>query len=210
MNRHPDIKNEYSCLILAGGKSSRMGHNKATLKWNGISFLDHIIFKIRCAGIQTILISGQGYEEKPFESVKDLYPERGPLGGIHAGLKKIQTPYCFVLPVDVPGIPVFVLEELIEYHHLVLMSEPSCNPVVLWEHGDRKEPLIGIYPVEMADRIGELIEEGPAPVFRMLDRWPYLCHRIEINKDMIVNINTRAKYRKLKEMEYEQAIGFDL
>lgn len=203
MKKQPDIKTEYSCMILAGGKGSRMGHNKATLKWNGKSFLDHIIFKMRCTGIENIYISGQEHEDSSIRIIKDIYPDRGPLGGIHACLKKIHTPYCFVIPVDVPNIPLFVLEEMIQYHHHVLLSEPSCNPVVLWEHGIRKEPLIGIYPVEIAGGIEELIADGPAPVFRMLDRWPYLCHRIEINDDMIVNINTRDNYSELKAMENE-------
>ncbi len=198
MTGNPIIKTEYTAVILAGGKSSRMGDNKAFLKWNGSTFLHHSMFRMKTLGIEKILVSGNYDDTEGIRFIKDVYPERGPLGGMHACIKQARTPYCFVVPVDAPNIPLFVMEELISYHQQLINEYPDRNPVVLWEHGDRKEPLIGIYPVEIADRIGDLIADAPAPVFRMLDRWDYICHRIEISKDMIVNINTRENYRKLK------------
>ena len=198
MTGNPIIKTEYTAVILAGGKSSRMGDNKAFLKWNGSTFLQHSMFRMKQLGIEKILVSGNYDDTEGIRFIKDVYPDRGPLGGMHACIKQAETSYCFVVPVDAPNIPLFVMEELISYHQQLVNEHPDRNPVVLWEHGDRKEPLIGIYPVEIADGIGQLIADAPAPVFRMLDRWEYICHRIEISKDMIVNINTRENYRELK------------
>ncbi len=200
MTLNNTIKSEYSAVILAGGKSSRMGDNKAFLKWNGSTFLQHSVFKMKQIGIETIIVSGRYAHQTDVKFVEDVYPDRGPLGGMHACMKQANTQYCFVIPVDAPNIPLFVMEELISYHQQLISENPDRNPVVLWEHGDRIEPLIGIYPVEIADGIGELIDAGPAPVFRMLDRWEYICHRIEISKDMIVNINTRENYKELKKI----------
>lgn len=197
------IKNEYSAVILAGGKSSRMGDNKVFLKWNGSTFLQHSVFRMKQLGIKKILVSGNYDVTDGIQFVKDVYPDRGPLGGMHACMKETNTPYCFVIPVDAPNIPLFVMEELISYHQQLINEHSDRNPVVLWEHGDRKEPLIGIYPVDIADGIGQLIADGPAPVFRMLDRWDYICHRVEISKDMIVNINTRENYKELKAISNE-------
>ena len=203
MTMNSNIKTKYSGIILAGGKSSRMGDNKALLKWNGVPFLRHAVFKIKQLGIKEIIVSGKADEECGVHCVRDVYHDRGPLGGLHACLGKIKTPYALVMPVDAPNIPLFVFEELIDYHQKLLAEDKLHNPVVLWEHGNRIEPLIGIYPAEMADQIGKLISDRPAPVFRMLDRWENVCYRIEIRDDMIVNINTRDNYRELKAMENE-------
>ncbi len=203
MTGNPAIKTKYSGVILAGGKSSRMGDNKASLKWNGVSFMHHAVFKIRQLGIEKILVAGKNGDEASVKYIRDIYQERGPLGGLHACLKKAKTAYCLVMPVDAPNIPLFVLEELIQYHQKILTEGNHENPVVLWEHGDRIEPLVGIYPAAMAEGIGKLISSGPAPVFRMLDRWEHICCRVEIKEDMIVNINTRENYRNLKAMENE-------
>lgn len=203
MTGNPIIKTEYTAVILAGGKSSRMGDNKAFLKWNGSTFLQHSMFRMKQLGIEKILVSGNFDDTDGIRFIKDVYPDRGPLGGMHACIKQAETSYCFVVPVDAPNIPLFVMEELILYHQQLVNEYPDRNPVVLWEHGDRKEPLIGIYPVEIADGIGQLIADAPAPVFRMLDRWEYICHRIEISKDMIVNINTRENYKELKAISNE-------
>ncbi len=200
---NPTVKTEYSAVILAGGKSSRMGDNKAMLKWNGSTFLQHSVFRMKQLGIENIFVSGNYAREYKIESVDDIYPDRGPLGGMHACITKANTPYCFVVPVDAPNIPLFVLEEMISYHQKIISETPDRNPVVLWEHGERKEPLIGIYPVEIASCIEKLISDAPAPVFRMLDRWEYICHRIEISKDMIVNVNTRENYKELKAISNE-------
>ena len=117
----------YSLLLLAGGKSSRMGEDKAELLMDGESFLSCQIKKADRLGIREVYISGhdagRGYfpewrskKQLHIHVVSDIYRERGPLGGIHACMKAVDTPYCLVLPVDVPQLPVEMLEELLLVH----------------------------------------------------------------------------------------------
>ena len=106
----------YSLLLLAGGKSSRMGTNKAELLYEGRTFVENLIEKAKCLGLQKIYLSGYQGNYEGAQVVYDIYPEIGPLGGIHAGLYHVKTKYCMILPVDIPQIPESFLEDLIEVH----------------------------------------------------------------------------------------------
>ncbi len=104
---------QYSLLLLAGGKSSRMGRDKAELSLDGKSFLSCQVTKAEQLAIREIFLSGHGtgklIKERTesenrvhIHEISDIYKDRGPLGGIHACMKSMETPYCLVLPVDVP------------------------------------------------------------------------------------------------------------
>ena len=183
----------YSLLLLAGGRSSRMGTDKADLLYGGKTFLAHMLSKAHALKIEKCFISGYPTLRSNVRSVPDQFPDRGPLGGIHAGMKAMDTPYCLVLPIDAPLLPIGVLESLLRAHR----ESTEKDKVLIWEHGDRKEPLIAIYPTAMAEMIGELICDRPVPVFRALDRIGYDCCLIEIDEAEIINVNTPELYEKL-------------
>ena len=183
---------EYSLLLLAGGKSARMGQSKAELLYEGKTFLAHMLDKARQLGIHRFYISGYSSSEEHVQTVWDHYPDRGPLGGLHACMKAMDTPYCLVLPVDAPKLPLNILDALLLQH-----EQRTDEKVLIWEHGVRKEPLIAIYPVAMADTIENLIRERSAPVFRAIDSWGYRSYRLEMQEEQIINVNTPEAYKKL-------------
>ena len=92
----------YSLLVLAGGKSSRMGRDKAKLLLGEKSFLECILDKAEMLGIGETYLSGHGWEGKDVRTVPDRYRERGPLGGMHACFSVMDTPYALVLPSEFP------------------------------------------------------------------------------------------------------------
>ena len=185
-------RDQYSLLLLAGGKSARMGQNKAELLYEGKTFLEHMLDKAHGLGIEKCYISGFSVQREDVQPVWDQYTDRGPLGGLHAGLKVIDTPYCLVLPVDAPKLQVDILEALISHHeHL------NSGKVLIWEHGIRQEPLIAIYPTAMADFIETLIRDHSAPVFRAIDSWGFESLRKEMDEEQIINVNTPELYKKL-------------
>jgi len=188
---------KYSLLLLAGGKSSRMGTNKAQLLYEGKTFVENLIFKGKQLGMEQIYVSGFGVESEGVHVVQDIFPERGPLGGLHACMKKMQTPYCLVLPVDVPQIPVEVLKKLLEFHEENGITGAGKQIPVLLEHGDRRENLIGIYPIEIVDCIEKNICEQSAPVYKILHEWGYVCCKMEIPQWQVENINTQEAYKSL-------------
>ena len=196
-----EMRKKYSLLLLAGGKSSRMGQDKAKLLYEGKTFIENLIFKGRELGIEKIYVSGFSGIQEDIQVVWDIFPDRGPLGGIHACMKQMETPYCLVVPVDVPQIPVEVLEELLEFHEKNCEKSMRKKIPVLLEHGERRENLIGIYPVEMVDFIEDLIREHSAPVYRILKNWGFLCCKMEIAQWQVENINTQEAYQNLLEHE---------
>lgn len=186
---------EYALLLLAGGKSSRMGRDKAELLFEGKTFLQQLLDKANQIGIRKKYLSGHEGEGKEVQIVKDCYRERGPLGGLHAGLSASETPFCLVLPVDVPQFPAELLSLLLDAHGRLSLGEKR-KPLLV-KHGERIEPLIGVYPAEMAGFIENEIREQAAPVFRVLDKWGYGCFQTELPSWQIENINTPQIYEDL-------------
>lgn len=88
--------------------------------------------------------------------------KRGPLGGMHACFSVMDTPYALVLPVDVPQISISVLQTLLDAHGRLLNKnhQEYVRPLLL-SHGERTEPLIGIYPAMLGRKIGAIIEKSP-------------------------------------------------
>ena len=196
MDRH----SQYSLLLLAGGKSARMGTSKAELLFEGRSFLEHMLDKVRSLGIEKFYISGYDARRQDVQTVWDCFPNRGPLAGLHAGLKAIDTPYCLVLPVDAPKLPVEILEALLRAH-----EARKTEKVLIWEHGVRQEPLIAVYPAAMAGTIENLIRDHAAPVFRAIDGWGFEGFRMEMAQEQIININTPELYKKLLGEDIDHA-----
>ena len=99
-------------IVLCGGKSSRMGQNKALLEYKGKKLIVHMTGILRDMGIKDVFISGalDGYE-----CINDAFPDKGPMGGIHSVLcqKPDYRGYLFI-PVDMPLLSKETLRLLIE------------------------------------------------------------------------------------------------
>ena len=185
-------QSQYSLLLLAGGKSARMGTNKAELLYEGKTFLEHMLDKARSLGIEKWYVSGYASPREDVRTVWDVYLDRGPLSGLHASLAAMDTPYCLVVPVDAPKLPVEILEGLLARH-----EAGQSEKVLIWEHGVRQEPLIAVYPTAMAPLIESMIRDHAAPVFRAIDSWGFESFRMEMPEEQVININTPELYKKL-------------
>ena len=190
----------YSLLVLAGGKSSRMGRDKAKLLLGEKSFLECILDKAEMLGIGETYLSGHDWDGNGVRTVPDRYRERGPLGGMHACFSVMDTPYALVLPVDVPQISLSVLQIRLDAPGRLLNKNRQgyVHPLLL-SHGDRTEPLIGIYPTALGAKIAELIEKESAPVFRLLDETGYDICQVSVREWELENINTPKDYEMLLE-----------
>lgn len=190
---------EYSMLILAGGKSRRMGKDKAELLLEGVPFWQVLAKKGGSVGIKNVYLSRGAWEmdfAEGIELVCDKYPDRGPLGGMQAAFEKMKTPYCLVVSVDVPQIPVQVLEHLLSYHRTRIRAGMTAGAMLLW-HEDRVEPLIGIYPTGCAALIEEEIKERSCAVFRILDRIAYENDVQQVKEWQVRSLNTPEAFQKM-------------
>src|SRR6185369_5963450 len=105
--------NQFEGFILTGGKSSRMGEDKYVLQINGETFLDRAVKTLSpvCQTVKIVLNQTQTIET-PLPIVRDIYRERGALGGIHAALKNCETKLAIILAVDLPFVTTAALENL--------------------------------------------------------------------------------------------------
>ncbi len=118
-------------LVLAGGRSQRMGRDKAALPWRGHTLLAHMQQVLRDAGIVRVLISG-GCSDSP--AVADQIPHLGPLGGLASVAATLSDCALLVVPVDAPLTPPALLRHL-QTHALRLKVDCACfhqQPLPLW------------------------------------------------------------------------------
>lgn len=176
-----------SMVVLAGGKSSRMGTDKSRLLIEGSTFLERQIEKGRMLGIRDILVSGYaGVCSVP--TVPDRVPGKGPLGGLEACFRRAACERVLVLGVDVPLVPVTELRRLIG------KSQECKSSVTILQHGGNQEPLIGIYHRNLADAMLEEISAGKGSVFAFLKRTDYSVYESEGPQEWFANINCPEDY----------------
>ena len=181
-------RNAVSAVVLAGGYASRMGRDKAELDFHGRSFVQHQAEKLRALGIEDILLAGY---TKPLEGARlipDIYPHRGPLSGIHAALLAAENPSVLVLAVDMPLLPLALLEALIEAHEA---------GITLTTMSGKWEPLIGVYDVALAP-VCERLLRGEDSSLRALIRESEL-RTVAYRGDpmLLLNCNTPEDYRSI-------------
>lgn len=187
----------FSAVILAGGKSSRMGSCKAELPWGGKTLVEHQADRIMALGITDIMVSGYSRPVTGTRYVPDLYPEKGPLGGIHACLCAAKSAACFVISVDAPLFSPDGMKMLIEAH---LAGDSS---ITVAEHCGTLEPLIGVYDSNLSDATEEILQGTNTSVKRLLDQTGFaVCEFSDENS--VRNCNTPDEYNKLYAETKEQ------
>jgi len=153
-------------LVLAGGRSSRMGRDKATLRVEGETLIQRQVRLLVRIGIREVFLSrpaGDALPEGPSDPprgwgfpgnapvtvdvtvVRDPVPDQGPLAGIVAGLERAGPRALLVLAVDMPGVTAAFLEGLVAA--AALQEGIGSAPRV----GDRWEPLCALYPAGILD-----------------------------------------------------------
>ncbi len=171
-----------SGIILAGGRSKRMGTCKAELHLGGETLLDRQIAKMRRAGIRDIMISGPVRRTgEGIRSIPDELPDRGPLGGIQSCLKAAENSRCLVLSTDTPLIPESLLLRMVSEHR---------GGVTVLESRGRLEPLTGIYDRSVAAEAAELTAQRGAPVRSLLEKVPWRAYSYAGPEELLVNCNT--------------------
>jgi molybdopterin-guanine dinucleotide biosynthesis protein A len=137
------MKGTSSGLILAGGLSRRMGRDKAMLVIDGQTLLARTV-QVLSMVVGEILVVGRRHLpvfECSVESVPDDVPQVGPLGGLHAGLSRITSPYAVTVACDLP----FLNPSLLRY---LLQLAAGYDAVVPRVDG-RTQPLHAVYAREV-------------------------------------------------------------
>jgi len=165
---------EVTGIILAGGKSSRMGTDKGLLQLCGKPLIGYTI-KVLSELCSTIIISTSSgaYESFGFKTVADEIPAIGPMGGIYSALKQSRTEKNLVLSCDLP----FVSKELLSF---ILKNSEGYEVAVPWQGNQHYEPLCGFYNLSVLEQMTAFIQKENYKL-------PDLFEEIGINKLTINN-----------------------
>jgi len=134
---------KFTAVILAGGRSSRMGSNKALIPYLGKPLIEYSL-DVAMKFTKSILISAGNKDlaHLGFPIVKDVLKVSAPIAGIHAGLLNSQTEWILVLTCDMPNVSKKVIDILIS-------AVDNDLRMVVPRHGDLIEPLCGFYHREL-------------------------------------------------------------
>ena len=143
-----------TAFILAGGKSTRMGADKAFVALEGRTLLARMLELARSVTAE-VRIVGDPAKFAPFAPVvADVFPGCGPLGGIHAALRSSKTDLNFILAVDTPFVSLALLQ------FLLTQAERSGAVVTVPCSEGRLHPLCAVYRREFADVAEQALKAG--------------------------------------------------
>ena len=142
------LKPETCAVILAGGKSSRMGQNKALINIGGRTLVEIMAERAQPLADKVFISanSPELFSFLPFPIVHDLCPEQGPLSGLHAVMKGHVYTLYITLACDLPGLPALLIRRMLDAsdgfdaviprtldgwaHPLSAVYRRTCLPVV--------------------------------------------------------------------------------
>jgi molybdopterin-guanine dinucleotide biosynthesis protein A len=146
-------------VVLAGGRSSRMGEPKALLDWHGQTAVEHAVAVVRegTGGGHVCVVRAPGQKLPPLDAivVDDVVAHDGPLAALRAGLAALagEADVAFACGVDTPLLaPAFVRAVLRSLHK----GDDAVVPII----GGRSQPLLAAYRVRLAPRLQALLDDG--------------------------------------------------
>jgi molybdopterin-guanine dinucleotide biosynthesis protein A len=182
--------NDLTVAIQAGGKSSRMGTDKAFVPFRGRPMIEIVMERVAALGAETILITNrpEAYAHLGLPMLGDVFPEQGPLGGIHAAVHYASRPHVLIVACDMPWLNRPLLE------HLVSLRATADIIVPRWDQFP--EPLHAIYSKACLEPIEENIRAGRLKItgfygrvaVRFVDREE--IERFDPEGRSFVNVNT--------------------
>lgn len=191
-----------SAYILIGGKSERMGRNKALLKWNGSTFVEHLFNKLNEVFINVFVItkSISEYVDVLNEKIiiQDLYEKQSPIIGILTALKHTTYKKVFIKACDNPIINASLVKEMHKYSNDYDVVVPLAS--------DGLHPLYAFYSTSLLPKIEEMVNKNNFKIISLYDnaKVKYLKEddlRLFDNELICLrNINTPNEFYKFKKL----------
>jgi molybdopterin-guanine dinucleotide biosynthesis protein A len=155
-----------AAFVLAGGKSRRIGQDKALLPWEGQTLLERALEATRAVASRTSIVGAKAKFEAYGSVVEDVFVDRGPLGAIHAALSATDREFNLVLAVDLPLATPALLTYLIGRAH-----ETPCLATVP-RLGEGWEPLCAVYRRGFAKVAEPALMRGQNAIYPLLEDGP--------------------------------------
>ena len=184
-------KGEITGIILAGGKSSRMGKDKGMCNFKDKPLVEYAIDALKpfCGKILLSTNLTEGYEKYGLELINDEIKEIGPMGGIYSCLKKSKTKHNFVLSCDTP----FIGKQLVKF--IVDNISDDFDIVAPVHENSYLEPLCAYYNNSVMTNMNAFIERGDFKLMGLLKSLRLKQLVIDntlgfYNSKLFINLNT--------------------
>ena len=181
-----------SAIILAGGKSSRMGFDKQFLEIDEHKLMDSIISKLDTQFREIILVTNKPdrYKHLSHKVITDIIIGNGPLSGIHAGLMEASSRYSFVMACDMPNINM----DYVRYMISCIEDRDIDGCVTIGKDG--VEPFSGFYSKRIVEKVESHLKKGKRSMHYLLDDLQIhyikenIARQFSPDWDMFLNLNT--------------------
>jgi len=195
-------------IILAGGKSRRLGQDKVLLELGGRSLLSRVVGRVRSLCAEVIVVGEFNAADRAPRArfVSDIHCGHGALGGIHAGLRASHTQYGLVVGCDMP----FLNCDLLRY--MIGQTERSgcAADVIIPRLKGLTEPLHALYSRDCLRPIERLLTQGggriisffPQVRVRYIEETEVDC--FDPRHRSFFNINTLADWQQAQRWVMEE------
>ncbi|MDQ1334199.1 MAG: FdhD protein [Thermodesulfobacteriota bacterium] len=195
-------------VVLAGGRSSRYGKNKALVTVKGVPLIERALQTMGAIFHHVVMITNtpDEYAYLDVPMFKDVIKGLGPLGGIYTGLKVIPDPAGFFVACDMP----FLNPGLIRHMVTIRDDFDVVVPKISW----KVEALHGLYAKSCIDSIERLIRSGTYQIFRFFSSVSVRfinddeIRRWDPDLSSFLNINTPDELRRLEQPDSGREIAF--
>lgn len=178
-------RSDVTVQIMLGGLSTRMGRDKAMVTLGGKTLLDRAVERWQDygAGLQLSVGAAERAEPAPegIPAVADVYPERGPLGGLHSGLHVCSTPLLLLVAVDCPFLGHEQADALLE----AIGEAEAC----VYTMDGKPQPLFGLYRRRCWTAAETLILGGDNRMSQLLE-WSNTVYVPAVDEAPFRNLNT--------------------
>lgn len=192
-----------AAFVLAGGQSTRMGADKAFVEFEGRTLLAHALALVKSVSPDICIVGSREKFAALGEVVEDEFPQHGPLGGIHAALRRSAAELNLILAVDMPFVEVRFLQYLLEEaarHENAVVTIPRA--------GGAWQTLCAVYRKPFADLAEQALREGKNkidPLFRGIEMRIVEEHELtqqNFSPDMFRNLNTLEELKQASQLKF--------
>ena len=188
-------------VVLAGGKSLRMGTDKALLVLDGRPLIAHVASTLQAVCEHVVLSANdsQLYQFLGLETIEDDYAERGPLGGIYSALAHSLTPAVFILACDTPYVSPELVRYIVDYHSDADAKIPSMK--------GNLHPLCGMYRRDclttiqerlenQQNRVQDLLSVIPTEIIPISPALPFYKENLFANLNNPIDVHSRPGHQQ--------------
>ena len=187
-------KKDITGIILAGGKSSRMGTDKGFLILNEKPFIQHSIDALKPLVSEIIIVSDNpDYDILGCKRVLDTIKDAGPVAGICSGLEASATNYNLVLSCDIPLIKTEILEKLIA-------NTDTDSDIIQIESNGKTMPLIALYKKQCSTVFSNLLKNDERRLRMAVNQCRVKNIPLNYNDNhATMNVNTKEELKQLED-----------